>query len=234
MTDRATREPVGRDPVAYPPLVRRSPITLPGTPLRAVDRDGWRVALEIEHEGPGPWIVDLSHRSRWDYQDRRIDDARPFDLSVPPRPGDVGIGGGLMIHRMNGTQAAIWHVGPGDPPAVPPVVSLTDTTDSNAWIAILGGATPAVLERVTSLDLFPPGRSEPRLTQGPVLGVPCQIVAWAADLALLALSRGYAQPLVDALLDAAADLELRPAGERRFTDRWAEVSGRGASSADEG
>lgn len=199
--------------------LRRSPVLFPVPPVEIEERGGWVVVLEYENEGDGPWLVDLSHRARWDFQDRRIDEHEPFGMTVPGTPGGVAVESGLMINRMNRTQAAIWHVGPDDAPVTPSEVSCTDTTDSHCWIAIVGEAAPAVFERATNLDLFPPDRSAPFLTQGPVLHVPCQVVTWAADLALLACSRGYGRTFAEALLDAAADVGLRPGGESIFTRR---------------
>ena len=123
-----------------------------------------------------------------------------------------------MINRMNGTQASIWHVGPGAAPPVPDGPHYTDTTDSHCWLALLGDAVPEVLEGVSNLDLFDPARERPLLTQGPILHVPCQIVTWRDNAVLLTCSRGYAQTFVDALLGSSRHAGLRPAGERVFTD----------------
>lgn len=208
----------------FPPLTRRSPVAFDAPPLATESRDGWEVVTSYADEGGGPWLVDLSHRARWDLQDRDLSERRPFDLAVPARPGEVAVGGGLMINRMNGTQAAIWHVGPGPAPSTPAGVSHTETTDSHCWLAVLGDAAPAALERVTNLDLFPPGRQGPFLTQGPVMHIPCQVVTWAPDLVLIALSRGYGQTFVEALLHSARDVGLRPGGEKVFTHRAAALA----------
>ena len=204
------------------PIRRRSPILLPITPEESEMRDGWEVTLEYEREGDGPWLVDLSHRARWDVQDRHLGEQRPFGLAVPEEWGAVALRDGLLINRMNRTQASIWHVGPDPAPETPVGVEFTDTTDSHCWIAIIGESTPRVMEALTSLDLLPPGVDVPRLVQGPVLHVPAQIVAFPHDGVLLTVARGYGQTFVEALLHAAADLGLRPAGERAFTRWWAE------------
>lgn len=204
-----------------PPLVRRSPVVFDVTPEGTESRDGWEVVRAYADEGPGPWLVDLSHRARWDFQDRGIDEARPFGLKVPGRPGEVTVEGGLMINRMNRTQAAIWHVGPGNPPATTTGISYTLTTDAHCWLAVVGHEAPALMERATSLDVFPPGRPGPFLTQGPVLHVSCQIVTWARDLLLIACARGYGRTFAEALLHAARDTGLRPAGEAVFSRRAA-------------
>ena len=162
-------------------------------------------------------LVDLSHRARWDIQHRDIRTMQPFGLDVPRTPGEVAIRDGLMIHRMNGTQASIWHVGPGASPAMPNGAHYTDTTDSHCWLALLGDSVPAVLESVSDLDLVDPARPRPFLTQGPILHVPCQIVTWRDDAVLVAFSRGYGQTFAEALLESGRHAGLSPAGERVFT-----------------
>ena len=102
--------------------LRRSPVELPARAAATEQRDGWTVVLRYEGEERhgGPWLVDLSHRRRWDYQDRNVGAHTPMDLPVPPEFGEVGIHGPFVINRMNRTQAAIWHLGAGSPPKSPP------------------------------------------------------------------------------------------------------------------
>ena len=73
------------------PSFRRSPVTFDATPAETELRDGWTVVLcyEGEDDHMGPWLVDLSHRRRWDFQDRDIAAQTPMDLPVPDaiRPG---------------------------------------------------------------------------------------------------------------------------------------------------
>jgi glycine cleavage system aminomethyltransferase T len=119
-------------------------------------------------------------------------------------------------------------VGPGAAPRIPEgednPVAFTETTDSHGWLAIIGAAASAVMERVTSLDLFAPGRLPPFLTQGPVLQTPCQIVTAGRDGVLIAVARGYGQTFADALLHAGRECGLAPAGEERFTHWVARLS----------
>lgn len=217
---RAGEAPSQPAPAAH----RRSPVRFDAAPARTERRAGWTVVLDYESDrAPADvlrqaGLVDLSHRARWDVQHRDIRTLRPFGLDVPGTPGEVAVRDGLMINRMNGTQASVWHVGPGAAPAMPDGPHCTDTTDSHCWLALLGDAAPEVLESVTNLDLFDPARARPFLTQGPALHVPCQVVTWRDDAVLLAFSRGYGQTFVEALLESGRDAGLRPAGERVFTD----------------
>ena len=220
----AASGPGGPPSAAAPPARRRSPVRFNAVPSRVERRAGWDVVLDYEsdrasEDAPGrASLIDLSHRARWDVQGRDIQTVRPFGLDVPPKPGEVTVEAGIMINRMNRTQASLWHVGPGEPPSPPTEPHYTDTTDSHCWLAIVGDAAPAVLECVTDLDLFDPSRSRPFLTQGPILHVPCQVVTWREHLVLIALSRGYGQTFVEALLASGRREGLRPAGERVFND----------------
>ena len=216
----------GRPPSAAAPRARRrSPVRFDAVPSRVERRAGRDVVLDYEsdrasEDAPGRTsLIDLSHRARWDVQGRDIQTVRPFGLDVPPNPGEATVEAGIMVNRMNRTQASLWHVGPVAPPSPPTRPHYTDTTDSHCWLAIVGDAAPAVLECVTDLDLFDPARSRPFLTQGPILQVPCQLVTWREDLVLIAFSRGYGQTFVEALLASTRHAGLRPAGERVFTDR---------------
>ncbi|WP_419947623.1 glycine cleavage T C-terminal barrel domain-containing protein, partial [Candidatus Palauibacter sp.] len=212
-----------------PAAHRRSPVRFDATPARTERRAGWNVVLDYESDRAPTdalrqaCLIDLSHRARWDVQHRDIRTVRPFGLDVPPAPGEVAIRNGLMINRMNGTQASIWHVGPGAPPAMPDGPHYTDTTDSHCWLALLGDAVQEVLESVTDLDLFDPARARPCLTQGPVLHVPCQVVTWRENAVLIAFSRGYGLTFVEALLESGRHAGLHPAGERVFAD-WVRTS----------
>ncbi len=202
---------------------RRSPVAFPATPPETELRDGWTVVLRYEGEDdhPGPWLVDLSHRRRWDFQDRDIGAQTPMDLPVPERIGAVGVHGPLVINRLNRTQVAIWHLGDGDPPSTPPETGFTETTDGHCMLAFVGPGVPQALEHLTPLDLFDPARATPFLTQGPVLHVPCQIVTFAVDLVVMTFARGYGETFALAALESGAIEGLRPGGEESFRRAFA-------------
>ena len=197
---------------------RCSPVVFDATPAATEVRDGWTVVLRYKGENrhPGPWLVDLSHRRRWDFQDGNIASHRPMELPVPEQFGQVGVHGPNVINRMNRTQVAIWHLGREDPPSTPPERGFTETAGGHCMLAFVGPGVPAVLEHLTPLDLFDPARPTPFLTQGPVLHVPCQVVTFAADLVVMTFARGYGQTFADAALEAGAIEGLRPGGEESF------------------
>ena len=247
MTRPHAADPAQGAPPGRRPAFRRSPVIFGATPAATESRDGWNVVLRYrgECDHAGPFLVDLSHRRRWDYQDSRIATHRPMGLPVPERFGEVGVHGPLVISRMNRTQVAIWHLGPGPAPsppsepaalpatagspaaatppapAMPSRAAFTDTGDGHCMLAFVGARVPEVLEHLTSLDLFDPARATPFLTQGPVLHVPCQVVTFAADLVVLTCARGYGETFAAAALHSGAIEGLRPAGEKTFNRRFA-------------
>ncbi len=202
--------------------VRHSPVVFRATPAATAPRDGWTVTLRYKGEDrrAGPWLVDLSHRRRWDFLDGRVAALRPMGLPVPERFGEVGVHGPLVISRMNRTQVAVWHLGDGPPPRTPPEPGFTETTDGHCMLAFAGAGVPRVLEHLTPLDLFDPARPAPFLTQGPVLRVPCQIVTFATHLAVITFARGYGETFAEAALAAGGPAGLRPGGEDVFTARF--------------
>ena len=216
MTDAHTRQR---------PAHRRSPVSFGATPAATESRDGWAVVLRYKDEDDhlGPFLVDLSHRRRWDYQHSQVATHRPMDLPVPERFGQVGVHGPLVINRMNRTQVAIWHLGDGPPPPTPPEPGFTDTGDGHCMLAFVGAGVPEVLEHLTPLDLFDPARPAPFLTQGPILHVPCQVVTFADDLVVMTCARGYGETFARATLDSGEISGLRPGGEGAFRQAFTEA-----------
>jgi hypothetical protein len=200
-------------------LKRQSPIRFDAVVAEVTEHKDWQVVLAYEDEKEGPWLIDLSHRQRWDFQDIDVGSKSPFGLQVPARPGQVSVQRGFLITRMNGTQTAIWQLGQNEIEAAPDDTACTDMIDAHCMLAVLGAGAPRVLEHLSNLDLFDPQRAMPFLTQGPVMGIPCQVVTLGADCVLMTLSRGYGQTFADAMQHAASGCNLKPGGENRF-NRW--------------
>jgi hypothetical protein len=201
-------------------IKRESPVRFNVSPLKTEMRNNWTVALEYDDEGQGPWIVDLAHKTRWDLQNSKIGEAVVNDVAVPVNPGECVIADGLLINRMNGTQASIYHLGAGTP-ELPDYSGFTDVSESTVFVALFGPKTFRVAEKLTNLDFLDPKKQAPFLLQGPFCHVPCQIVTLekSADGSggfLLTCSRGYGDSMIHAILEAGAEFGLRPAGENRF------------------
>ena len=207
-------------------IMRRSPVTFPGKPLKTELRDHWTVVLEYEAEDNGPRVVDLSHRMRWDLQDSDISRHRPWGLNIPDTPGRCVFENGLLINRMNRTQASIWHLS-GENRSFPDDPAFTDVTDATVFLALLGKEIFSITEKLTALDFFDPLKETPFLLQGPFSHVPCQIVILGntpeRSAILFTCSRGYAQDMIAAILEAGEEFELQPAGENAFRD-WVNYS----------
>jgi hypothetical protein len=200
-------------------IKRQSPVSFPGKPLETQMRDHWTVVLEYEAEGQGPYLFDLSHRARWDLQDEDLAGFEPLGLRVPDTPGQCIFESGVLVNRMNRTQASIWHLG-AENPAVPDGPAYTETTDATVFMGLTGQDICAIAEKLSALDFADPSKSAPFLLQGPFSHVPCQVVALERTPErsgiLLTCSRGYAQDMTHAILAAGEEFGLRTAGERAF------------------
>ena len=202
-------------------IERRSPVQFHSEIKTSEVRDHWTVVLAYADEGRGPFLVDLSHAPRWDLQDRNIAKMQPFGKQVPEKPGACLFQDGLLVNRMNRTQAAIWCLfGAAPPPAEP---AYTDVTDATVCLALFGPNALAVAEKLCALDFLDPGKQPPFLLQGPFSHVPCQLVVMERGEGfdgglLLTCSRGYAQSMLHAILGAGAEFGLQAAGEKRFAD----------------
>ncbi|NOR66561.1 MAG: sarcosine oxidase subunit gamma SoxG [Woeseiaceae bacterium] len=200
-------------------VFRQSPVTFQCEAAEKITHDGWEIVLAFEDESEGPWLVDLSHLQRWDFQHANLDLKTPFGLDMPAEPGQVILQDERLVTRMNRTQAAIWNLTRSDALEVPEVMNFTDLTDAHCMLAVLGQGVPQVMENVSNLDLFRPDRQVPFLTQGPIMHIPCQVVTVAIDCVLMTFSRGYGQSFADAMLHAASGCKLMPGGEELFS-RW--------------
>lgn len=213
-------------------MERQSPVHLPGKPEKTKMRDHWPVILEYADEGPGPWVVDLSHCHRWDIQGRDLSEALPSEFPLPDSPGGVVLHANGLTGRTGQRQAFLWLF--DDKAAAPPGTGCTETTEGSLCLALLGKDVFRITEKLTSLDLGDPKRKVPCLLLGPFCHVTGQIVVLhndAADAAVLvACARGFAHDMVHAVLKAGEEFGLRPAGERRFMNqiKSAPASGRPA------
>jgi hypothetical protein len=201
-------------------IIRRSAVSFAAAAAKTEERDNWSVVLEYEDQGAGPYVVDLSHRARWDMQDAEIGGIQSLGIQIPDIPGQCVLDKGFLVNRMNRTQASVWHLS-GETPAFPDDIAFTDITDSTVFLAVFGQDLFAILEKLTSLDFLDPSRKTPFLLQGPFSHVPCQIVFLEKSAGrsgiLMTCSRGYARDMVGAIIEAGAEFKLRPAGEQAFS-----------------
>ena len=203
-------------------IQRRSPAEFDSKPAETTMQDDWQVVLKYEDEGQGPWAVDLSHRPRWDLQDSEISAQQPWEITIPETPGQCVFDNGVLINRMNRTQASIWHLS-GEKLDVPDGPAFTDVTDGSLFLALLGQDVFSIAEKLTSLDFLDPFRQTPFLLQGPFAHVPCQIVTLGNTSEksgiLFTCSRGYARDMTAAVLHAGAEFGLKPAGQNLFNEQ---------------
>ena len=201
-------------------IVRRSPVSFDVQPAKTEMRDNWTVVLEYDAEESGPYVIDLSHRTRWDLQDAEIAEVQPWGIHIPDTPGQCAFDKGILINRMNRTQASIWHLA-GEKPENLEGPGYTEMTDATVFLALFGKEIFSIAEKLTALDFLDPLKDAPFLLQGPFSHVPCQIVTLEKSPQrggiLMTCSRGYAGAMMAAILDAGEEFGLRPAGENAFT-----------------
>ncbi len=53
-------------------IKRVSPVVLKSTPVKTKTTDNWEIVMEYEGEGDGPFLIDLTHKQRFDYQDSNL------------------------------------------------------------------------------------------------------------------------------------------------------------------
>lgn len=205
-----------------PEVLRRSSVSFRNRPVQTELRDGWEVVLEYEGEGDkkGPFLIDLSHRAKWDVQSADLERIQPWGLTIPDRPGECVFQNGFLIGRMNRIQAACWNL-VGGVPERPDGTMYTETTDAYLLLALLGRELFPIMEKVCSLDFHSPRKRLPFLFQAPVLRLASQVVFLGENAGvaaiLLSCARGYGHTMVQGILHAGAEQGLRPAGERTFS-----------------
>jgi hypothetical protein len=203
-------------------LKRLSPLKFGPEPEETEDRNGFEVVLKYKGESAkGPWLVDLSHCQRFDLQDGKVDKFNSAALPIPEGYGRTTVKDGLVVNRLNRTQAVIWAL-KGKAPNMPEGPSATDITDNQTAMALTGPDVFRILEKVCPLDLTPTGAEAPYIIQGPVMRVPAQIVVLEGvddnPSVVLAFSRGYGPEMTEIILEAGEGMGLKPAGEKRFTE----------------
>ncbi|ROQ92153.1 sarcosine oxidase subunit gamma SoxG [Desulfosoma caldarium] len=212
---------------------RVSPVDFAVRPAETVTRDGWTVVVRFEKEAQGPWIIDLSHRPKWDLQSAAIDEQNPWGLQIPKAPGDCVVENGLVVCRMNPMQAFLWDLG-HKASGHPSVDGVTELTDGLCLLGFLGHGIQKIMEKLSPLDLQAPSKSGPYLIQGPVGSVPCQVVVFQQFdpmVAAVAFSRGYGQSMAEAFLAAGREIGLRPGGELRFLNWLNGAAGRNETAS---
>jgi len=203
-------------------LQRVSPVVFKSTPVKTETRDNWEVVMEYKGEGDGPFLVDLSHRPRFDLQDSNLAAQKPFGIAIPETPGICVLEKGVLANRMNRIQVSLVNLDGDDTIYMPDESGYTDVTESTMCVALIGKNVFSICEKLTALDFMDPQKKAPFLFQGPFSHVPCQIVILNKEGEnpglILTCSRGYGRDMIDSILHAGEEFGLNPAGESRFTN----------------
>jgi hypothetical protein len=203
-------------------IQRISPVVFKSTPSKKEKRDNWDVVMEYSGEGDGPYLVDLSHRPRFDLQNSNLAAITPFGIELPEIPGNCVLENGIIANRMNGTQVSLFNLDGQNDVTMPDESRYTDVTESTICVALIGKNIFSICEKLTALDFMDPQKEVPFLFQGPFSHVPCQIVTLSKDHKssglILTCSRGYGRDMIDSIIHAGEEFGLKPAGEQRFTN----------------
>ncbi|MCK5696424.1 MAG: sarcosine oxidase subunit gamma SoxG [Desulfobacula sp.] len=203
-------------------IQRVSPVGFKSTPLKTENRDNWEVIMEYSGEGKGPYLVDLSHRPRFDLQNSNLAAISPFGMTLPEVPGVSLLENGILANRMNGTQVSLFNLDGGDNISMPDEYGFTDVTESTLCVALIGKDVFSICEKLTALDFMDTERVTSFLFQGPFSHVPCQIVTLNKEGdncgIILTCSRGYGRDMIHSILHAGKEFKWMPAGESRFTN----------------
>jgi hypothetical protein len=200
-------------------IKRVSPVVFKSTPVKTENRDNWEIVMEYEGEGEGPFLIDLTYKQRFDFQDSDIGGQKPFQITIPELSGHSILDKGLLYNRMNNTQISIYNFNKKNI-VMPEEKGFTDVTEATLFVALVGKNIFSICEKLTSLDFMNPEKKTPFLFQGPFSHVPCQIVTISQDMEnpglVLTCSRGYGRDMIHAILDAGKEFGLKPAGEEKF------------------
>ncbi len=203
-------------------IQRISPVVFKSTPSKKEKRDNWDVVMEYSGEGDGPYLIDLSHRPRFDLQNSNLAAITPFGIELPEIPGNCVLENGIIANRMNGTQVSLFNLDGQNDVTMPDESGYTDVTESTICVALIGKNIFSICEKLTALDFMDPQKEVPFLFQGPFSHVPCQIVTLSKDHEssglILTCSRGYGRDMIDSIIHAGGEFGLKPAGEQRFTN----------------
>ena len=203
-------------------IQRVSPVVFKSTPVKTEKRDNWEVVMEYSGEGDGPYLVDLSHKPRFDLQDSNLAAKKPFGINLPETYGSCVFENGILANRMNRTQVSLYNLDGQDNISMPDEPGFTDVTESTLFIALIGKNVFSICEKLAALDFMDPLRVAPFLFQGPFSHVPCQIVTLSKEDdnagLVLTCSRGYGRDMIHSILHAGEEFKLAPAGENRFTN----------------
>lgn len=201
-------------------LKRISPAELPGNIAKSEERDGYTVALKYQQENEnGPWLIDLCHRPKYDYQCNGKEPGTPSGFSLPKTPGNAKIKDGWLISAIGTSQFSLIHIGKGECTS-PDDPGFTETTDGRCLFAIGGIGASMLMEKFTRMNFNDPKLSLPCMLQGPMIHTFGQLHILGKDedrLFLVNIGRGYAQSVVHAVLDIGKPYGLKPAGEGVFT-----------------
>ena len=126
---------------------RYSPVSFEKKAIQTESRGGWEIVLKYEDEDNGPYLVDMSHIAKWDIQDARITRLQSVGITIPETPGTCMYDNGILISRLNQTQAFACHL-VGNDSVLPNDPAYTDITEAYALLALIGKDVFLIMEKI--------------------------------------------------------------------------------------
>ncbi len=202
-------------------LKKVSPVSLPGNIAKSEERNGYTVVLKYQYENDnGPWIIDLCHRPKYDFQCNGENSGTP-GLALPTAPGNALIEKGWLVSALGTSQFSLIHIGLEEY-MLPDEFGFSDLTDGRCLFAIGGKGASKLMEQFTRMNFNDKKLSAPCILQGPMIHTYGQLHILGEGynkVFMVNLGRGYAGSVIHAILDAGEPYDLKPAGEDVFT-RW--------------
>ncbi len=202
-------------------LSRISPVSLPGKLSISEERAGYLVVLSYKNETQNtPWIVDLSHRAKLDFQCNGNIPLSAMGLDLPKAPGQAVAEKGWLVSALGTAQFSFIHIGNKKEDAQQDDPRFTDITDGKCLFAIGGKGASTLMEKFTRMNFNDQALELPCILQGPIAHTFGQLhILGKIDqrIFLIALGRGYARSVAHSILDIGMSQNLTPAGENRFT-----------------
>jgi hypothetical protein len=199
-----------------------SPVRMPARAEKTRNHNNFTVVQAYGDETSGPSLVDLSHLSKWEIDTANLDETvKGLDLAVPREPSTAVLSHNRAICRLTPTRALVWSFDDRTDDPWTRDKNFNDLTDGTALLFMTGQGLIPILERLTELDLNLKNQDQPLFLQGPVLGVPAKILVGKNRKdetgMFISLSRGFGQSMAEAILSAASETDLSPAGEEVFS-----------------
>ncbi|OQY50320.1 MAG: hypothetical protein B6230_06510 [Desulfobacteraceae bacterium 4572_89] len=201
-------------------LKRVLPSSLPAEIAEMEERNNYSIVLKYKNEMENsPWIVDLSHCVKLDFQCNGNPETQAMGMDLPKKAGRAVCSGEWLVSALGPSQFSFIHI-LGKMVELPEDHRFTDITDGRCLFAMGGNGADRLMGKITRMNFSDSTLELPCVLQGPMLHTFGQLYILekaGQKIFLLSLGRGYARSVIHAVLDIGAPYGLTPSGLDRFT-----------------